>query len=149
MLWELLALYNRSAYQTIRLKIQTYSLFEKLLEQRVSKRGDIGDGLSYIRTHLDTDISVGELAKMCTMSESSFRSKFKAQTGQSPTAYIINEKMERAKELLMSNELSVEQIAELLNFYDAAYFCKCFKKATGMTTAAFKERTNNKKNPEL
>ena len=140
MLWELLALYNRSSYQTVRLKIQAYSFFEKLLEQRQNRKGDIIDGISYIHTHLDANVSVGELAKMCAMSESSFRSKFKVQMGQSPTTYIINEKMERAKELLMSNELSVEQIAELLNFYDATYFCKCFKKATGMTTAAFKEQ---------
>lgn len=140
MLWDLVALYNRSSYQTIRLKIQTYTFFEKLLEGRHVPKGDINYGLAYIRTHLDSDISIGMLAKLCAMSESSFRSKFKAQMGKSPAAYIISEKMERAKELLRSDELSVEQIAECLNFYDATYFCKCFKKVTGMSTSEFKTK---------
>ena len=89
--------------------------------------------LSYIDCHLHEELYIPELAKSAGMSESVFRKVFRQYAGQSPTAYITEMKIRKAKELLSTQDITLEQISALLGFYDTAYFCKVFKKQTGIT----------------
>ena len=54
-------------------------------------------------------------------------------------------KTERIKELLVSSEYSLSQIAEQLNFDSVAYFCRFFKKQTGLTPKEYKKQFLNNK----
>ena len=65
------------------------------------------------------------------MSEVSFRKKFREFTGLTPSAYILKQKMQRAKKLLRSGLYSVAEAAEAAGFNDPSYFSKVFKKYTG------------------
>lgn len=56
--------------------------------------------------------------------------------------YIINQKIERVKELIAYNELSLSEIAFKLNYSSVAYLSNQFKKVTGMTPSLFKNSVN-------
>lgn len=56
--------------------------------------------------------------------------------------YIINQKIERVKELIVYDELSLSQIAFQLNYSSVAYLSNQFKKVTGMTPTQFKKSVN-------
>lgn len=59
--------------------------------------------------------------------------------------YIINQKIEKAKELIIYNELSLSEIADKLNYSSIAYFSNQFKKVTGFTPSHFKQIGQNKR----
>lgn len=77
------------------------------------------------------NLSVRQIAALCGISESGLRNGFTKTYGVSPQQYRINAKISKAKFLLESTDLSVYDIAEQLNFYDEAYFCKMFRKYVG------------------
>jgi len=56
--------------------------------------------------------------------------------------YIINQKIERIKELIVYDELNLSEIAIRLNYSSVAYLSNQFKKVTGMTPSKFKKSTN-------
>lgn len=65
---------------------------------------------------------------------------FKVKTGKTVIEYYLELKIEKAKQLLRENELSVKEIAEKLAFNEANYFTKTFKRLTGLTPTAYKRR---------
>ena len=83
--------------------------------------------------HLTETITTAQLAKLCNISEPYLRKLFQNLFGVSPIVYIRNLKIEYAKELLLSAEYSVTEIAMMTGFNDAAYFSREFKKATGIS----------------
>ena len=61
--------------------------------------------------------------------------------GVPPTEYILNKKIDMAKEMLLdAPEKTIDEIAELVGFCSASYLCKIFKKQTGITAAEYKRR---------
>lgn len=60
--------------------------------------------------------------------------------------YIINQKIERVKELIVYDELTLSEIAFKLHYSSVAYLSNQFKKATGMTPTQFKKVINKKRN---
>ena len=61
--------------------------------------------------------------------------------------YLIAQKIERAKELLIYGELSLNEIADKLNYSSAAYLSSQFKSVTGLTPSHFKKIKENKRKP--
>lgn len=98
----------------------------------------IHNGIKYIEENFNREITVGELAKMCAVSETTFRRIFKNTTGESPVKYINRLRISKSKELLKSSGITVDEIAYCLGFYDKSYFCKTFKSITNMTPAAYR-----------
>jgi AraC-like DNA-binding protein len=60
--------------------------------------------------------------------------------------YIIRQKIERIKELLIYDELTLSQIAFQLGYSSAAHLSSQFKKVTGMTPSQFKSTVDRKRN---
>lgn len=85
------------------------------------------------------DISVSQIARECSVSESGLRKIFSDKIGMSPTKFRLKEKNNKAKYLLESTDMSVEEISDKLNFYDAAYFCKIFRKQTGLSPKQYRQ----------
>lgn len=100
---------------------------------------NIAPALFYLNKHIESDASVAALAKMCCMCETSFRRAFKEHTGMSPTQYRIHAKIEKAKALLASSpEISITEVANILGFFDAPYFCKTFTSIVGVPPTQYK-----------
>ena len=81
----------------------------------------------------DPSIPIREIAQHCGISDSGFRAQFKKAMGLSPLQYRLNARIRKAQYLLESTDLSIQQIAEQLHFYDQAYFCKLFRQKTGVS----------------
>jgi len=58
-----------------------------------------------------------------------------------PARYILQRRLEYAKELLRMGELTVAQVSEACHFHDCSYFCQIFKRATGSSPGAFRRGT--------
>ena len=59
--------------------------------------------------------------------------------------YFISQKIEKVKELLIYNELSLSEIADLLNYSNVAHLSNQFKKITGFTPTYFKQLKDKKR----
>ena len=67
--------------------------------------------------------------------------------GTTVEKFFIAQKIERAKELLMYGELSLNEIADMLNYSSVSYLSAQFKHVTGMTPSHFKKIKGNKRKP--
>jgi len=72
--------------------------------------------------------------------------RFSEEMGVSILQYITMLRIDKAKEMLLSSDHSVRQIAELLYFNDSARFCKTFKKYTGMTPTQYRRAPSHEDN---
>lgn len=96
--------------------------------------------VDYIEAHLGANPSLSELSRRFGMSTATMRRLFVSNAGMPPIAYIRRQKISRAKRMLASAELSVENICEELGFYDLSHFYKQFRLETGMTPAAYRRQ---------
>ena len=94
----------------------------------------------YIELSLDRKIHAKDLAVLVGYTEYYLTEKFKNETGLSVSDYVRNAKINRAKMLLQSTDLSVSEIAERLAFNSANYLIRVFKELEGCTPAAYRER---------
>lgn len=87
-----------------------------------------------------TDITPKEVADRLNIGYSWFRKLFKEYTNVSPAHYMIDLKMQKARNLLMNSVMTVKEIAFTLKYDDAFYFSILFKKYTGYSPTAFREK---------
>jgi transcriptional regulator GlxA family with amidase domain len=94
----------------------------------------------YLMSELHTDLSVSRLADHVGTSERSLLRHFRTQYGVSPLARIQHLRVERAKALLETSQLSFDEIVERCGYSDVSSFRKLFKRATTLTPADYRER---------
>jgi AraC-like DNA-binding protein len=87
------------------------------------------------------------LAEKIGKDYSSLSSLFSEVEGTTIEQYLIHQKIERVKELLVYNELSLSEIADQLNYSSAAHLSNQFKKVTGLTPSHFKNLRDNLRKP--
>ena len=97
----------------------------------------------YIELSLDRKIRTADLAALVGYTEYYLTEKFKKETGQSLRSYIRYAKVEHAKVLLESTDLSVRDLADRLAFHTVNYFIQCFRDTTGYTPAQYRKRFRN------
>lgn len=86
----------------------------------------------------NSDMKISEIAKKCGVSECYFRRLFIEYSGESPMDFRQHHRIEKAKQLLLSDEeLTISEIAEELNFSDIYHFSKTFKKYNNMSPSQF------------
>ena len=84
-----------------------------------------------IRQALESDLTIQRVAEEMGVSYSNFRKLFKEFTGLSPATYQQELRLQRAKELLSTTDLTVKEIAYRLNFESPDYFSAKFKAKMG------------------
>ena len=94
----------------------------------------------YIELSLDRRIRVADLASLVGYTEYYLTEKFKKETGMPVSQYIRFAKVERAKVLLESTQMSVKEIAEQLAFNTVNYFIQSFRDTAGYTPAQYRKR---------
>lgn len=72
---------------------------------------------------------------------------FSEVEGTTIEKYFIAQKIEKVKELLVYDELSLSEIAHRLNYSSVAYLSNQFKKVTGLTPSYFKQIKEDKRKP--
>lgn len=92
-----------------------------------------------IESDISSDLSLNNLASMFQINPSYLSSLFKKETGATLTEYVNKKRIDRAKELLLSTNLQVQNIAQRCGILDVNYFTKTFKKYTDMTPKTYRE----------
>ncbi len=102
--------------------------------------------MEFIRTHVEENITVENLAEIMHLHPNYFIRMFKAHTGMPPIKYITLSKMERAKSLLERTDMSVSDISTTLGYKDPAHFTKVFKSSCGYSPRRFRDRFSENNN---
>lgn len=68
-----------------------------------------------------------------------FLQSFRRQTGTTPRQYILQLRLEYARDLMMETELPIGEIAERAGFSDPFYFSRCFRKHFGIVPSVYRQ----------
>ncbi|WP_298460320.1 GlxA family transcriptional regulator [uncultured Cellulomonas sp.] len=94
--------------------------------------------LVWMLDHLADDMSVPDLAARALMSERTFARRFRAETGTTPAAWLIRQRVLRAQELLERTDAPVEDVARRCGFGTAAVLRHHFTRRLGTSPAAYR-----------
>ncbi|HEY0238305.1 MAG TPA: AraC family transcriptional regulator [Friedmanniella sp.] len=92
----------------------------------------------HLREHLDSPVSVPALAELAGFSTSHFSARFRATTGYSVLEYVKRLRMARARQLLITSDHTVADIAASVGYPDPFYFSRQFTAVNGVGPRAFR-----------
>jgi transcriptional regulator GlxA family with amidase domain len=101
----------------------------------------------FVSAHLDECISLSDLAKAAGLSRMHFAAQFRAATGCRPHDYVLQRRIDRAKEILSSTDLPLAEVALATGFQEQSYFSTVFKRLTDETPARWKRACGARQNP--
>jgi transcriptional regulator GlxA family with amidase domain len=92
----------------------------------------------WIAEHLDTDLTVPALAARCAMSPRHFARQFRAETGTTPAAYVEALRLDEARRLLATSDLTVAEVARRVGFGSDTVLHRAFARALRTTPGAYR-----------
>ncbi len=109
------------------------------------KRGDEQSGMAgrvtaYVSANIDKKLTVGDIARHFHQNASYLGHRFKEETGKTISRLIQEQRIEACKKMLDMTDYSLSEIAWRMNFSSQQHFQTLFKKETGMTPLAYRER---------
>ena len=111
------------------------------LQQLVPNRDEkIADIQQYLQQHLAENLELGQIASHFAMTQRTLIRRFKLSTGDTPMAYLQKLRIEKAKQLLESSQLPLEQLLPVVGYEDVSSFRKLFQQYTSLTPKAYRER---------
>jgi AraC family transcriptional regulator len=119
------------------------STYSSMAHPPVEQSGGLGgrrlkQTLSYIEDHLSEDLSLSQLASISGISSSHFKSLFRESTGVPLHQYVIQRRLDRAKDLLMTGKLSIAEIALETGFSHQSHLARHLRRASGLSPCAMK-----------
>uniref|UniRef100_A9U777 Predicted protein n=1 Tax=Physcomitrium patens TaxID=3218 RepID=A9U777_PHYPA len=94
----------------------------------------------YVEEHLDSDLSLTTLSDLVHLNPYYMSRLYKQMTGVNLPDYITDERIKKAKELVVESHLKMHEICKKVGFESPAYFTRIFKKKTGSTPQEFREK---------
>ncbi|WP_353642366.1 AraC family transcriptional regulator [Mesorhizobium sp. WSM2239] len=88
--------------------------------------------------NLDGQIGLDELSRACGLSRSHFARAFKTAVGMPPLQWLLVQRVERAKDLLLNSNLPIDQIAHHCGFADQSHFTRAFFRIVNVTPGAWR-----------
>lgn len=128
----------------LELKSLFYRLAAKIMRTSRITGGEnsyplIQDAITFMHEHYNEKLTLDSLARRYGMSGKYFSHVFQKQKGTGPIEYLIQYRMKRAEVLLCTLSVPVHEIAEMVGYADANYFCRMFKKHVGVSPSAFRK----------
>ena len=93
---------------------------------------------SYIDSNLHRTIHIRDLSAVARRSKAHFSRKFKLAVGESPHAYVVRRRLERACHVMMTSAATLSEIALGVGFSDQAHLCRLFRQAFGQSPARWR-----------
>lgn len=100
--------------------------------------GNLEPVMRWMDDRLDADLTLTEIATQAATSVRTLNRKFRAQTGTTPLKWLIHRRLQRAKELLETTDLSVEEISARAGFGTAIGLRQHFRRAVGTSPVAYR-----------
>lgn len=115
-----------------------YSFLHRLFVDKENADHILTPAIKYITQNFDNPVLTNStLAQKCNISEVYFRKLFLQKYGLSPKQYIIDIRLNHAKQLLCEGDYKINAIAEKSGFSNQYHFCRIFKKNTGLTPTEY------------
>ena len=100
----------------------------------------VGKAQSWIQEHLHEDFTIQQLADYVSVSQRTFIRRFKKATGETPISYLQKLRIETAKKLLETTDISLETIVEQVGYADLSSFRRLFKRETDLSPRDYRQR---------
>jgi AraC family transcriptional regulator len=122
--------------------VQNYAVSKPALEFKANglSQSQLKRVIDYMKENLTQDLSILDLATLTGMSASHFSRSFKRSMGIAPYQYLIQQRVERAKQLLKKKSIGISTIALDCGFANQTHLTKVFHQRTGMTPRAYQNR---------
>ena len=131
-------------YQRAQLRGMVYIVFSKFMVDAKPKMWTedprLQKVLKYILEHLEEEINVEKLADIACLTKPYLIRQFKQTLGMAPLQFITQKKIEKAQLLLVTDDRTVQDIAQAVGYSDSSYFVRLFKKKVGMTPQEYRNK---------
>jgi len=117
---------------------QTQQLSRPVAQLRESQR--LGQLFDYLHQHLAVSHTVDSLSRRVGMSQRTFLRRFQDATGTTPSRWLLNERLLRAKDYLENSRLSIDSIAEQTGFGQAATLRHHFRQHYALSPARYRKQ---------
>lgn len=119
---------------------------QRYLEGAVDRHPDelIAQIQFWLRTNLSSELSLAELAQQFGLSQRSFTRRFKMATGIRATEYWQQLRIETAKDLLASSNLTIQEISYHVGYQDQGHLTRLFKKNLALTPKDYRAMVRKK-----
>lgn len=119
------------------------SAYSSVSPRKVAKTGGLGgrifkQTLAYIEDHLADDLSLSRIASTTGISASHFKTLFRESAGVPVHQYVMQRRIERAKDLLMQGKLSILEIALATGFSHQSHMARHMRRSVGLSPRAMK-----------
>ncbi|MBI2926763.1 MAG: helix-turn-helix transcriptional regulator [Verrucomicrobia bacterium] len=104
----------------------------------------VRQAMEFMHERFNEDLGLPEIAAAVGLSAFHFARLFKQGTGLSPHQFLLQQRVERAKHLLLRGELSIAAVAVAVGFYDQSHLGFHFKRLCGLTPKEFAERCHGR-----
>lgn len=108
-------------------------------EKSLREMRPITEAKHYIQQHYQEALRLEDVSSAVGFNATYFSTLFKKETGQNFMDYLTELRINKAKELLCGEELSVQDVAEQVGYRDLKYFSRLFKKLTGVSPSDYKK----------
>ncbi|MBB6670728.1 helix-turn-helix domain-containing protein [Cohnella nanjingensis] len=118
-------------------------IMDELSNRKGASRRDeiVTEIVEYVKDHLhDPMLTIEEISEQVSLSTRHVRQLFKEALDVTLSDYILQERIAKVKELLVSTDWTVTDIGERAGFQTKSHFFTIFKKATGMTPSQYRDR---------
>ena len=106
-------------------------------KQNLSSKNFIEQSIVYMKKHYNEDISLERVADRLFLNQTYFSRLFKQYIGNTFTDYLIELRMEKAKELLETGKYKAYEVSQLVGYRSEKYFFRIFKQYTGSSPAEY------------
>lgn len=91
---------------------------------------------SFIEEHLDQPLSLAAIADVAGVSASHLKTLFRRSTGLPVHRYVVQRRVERARQLIVRGDLPASQVALAAGFAHQSHMARCLRRALGVTPSA-------------
>ena len=124
-----------------------WQIFSRFLSKAsgivVTKDPRILKGIKYIHENIEKNMTIGELASLCFLSDDHFIRLFKQEIGLTPIHYINQKKIEASQLMMIIQNIPIKDVAFALSFENITYFNRLFRRLVGKTPTQYKKSLAN------
>jgi transcriptional regulator GlxA family with amidase domain len=113
--------------------------FSAQLRAQPARSNALAELQRWLPDHLTDDLSVSALARRTSMSERSFARAFRRETGETPAAFVEALRVEAARRLLETSDLTVEAVARAVGHRHAETLHRAFQRRLGTTPDRYRQ----------
>ena len=134
-----------AAMQVARINLIDWHAIGQQPFARLARSAQVNDAVigrcqTWIAEHYQKPSPVTAMVQLSGLAERSFKRRFQQATGMSPLEYVHTLRLEEAKQMLETNDHSIEAIANEVGYGDAGFFSRLFRRQVSLTPAQYRKR---------